>query len=70
MDHDYCYDSGISKHECDKIMLSNLKNTKSKTFGEKIAKHLVVKPVINAKYKLGLGLRNQKNGKRGLRPSK
>ena len=62
MNHDFCYDSGLSKSECDKKMLSNLKNTKSKSIGEKIAKNLVVKPAINMKYKLGLG---SKNGKRG-----
>jgi hypothetical protein len=61
MNHDYCYDSGTSKSECDKTMLSDLKHTKSKTFGEKLAKHLIVKPAINMKYKLGLG---SKNGKR------
>ena len=64
MVHDYCYDSGLSKSECDKEMLTNLKNTKSKSIGEKIAKNLVVKPAINMKYKLGLG---SKNGKRGLK---
>lgn len=66
MNHDYCYDSGLSKSECDKKMLSDLKTTKSKTIGEKLAKNLVVKPVINMKYKLGLGqTRNSKNGRRG-----
>lgn len=66
MNHDYCYDSGLSKSECDKEMLSYLKNTKSKSVGEKIAKNLVVKPAINMKYKLGLGQkRKSKNGKRG-----
>ena len=66
MTHDYCYDSGLSKSECDKQMLSNLKSTKSKSLGEKIAKHLIVKPTIATKYKLGLGQkRKSKNGKRG-----
>ena len=81
MDHDYCYDRGESKSNCDKNMLANLKNTKSKTLGEKIAKHLIVKPTIATKYKLGLGQRTfenprlqgrpgqSKNGKRGS-PSK
>lgn len=59
MNHDICYNNGISKHDCDRKMLSNLKNTKSKTIGEKIAKHLIVKPTISTKYRLGLG--NTKN---------
>ena len=62
MNHDFCYDSGLSKSECDKKMLTNLKNTKSKSIGEKIAKNLVVKPAINMKYKLGLGSKNVKRG--------
>jgi len=64
MDHDFCYDSGVKKGTCDKQMLSNLNKTKSKTFGEKIAKHLVVKPAIKTKYTFGLGQKS-KNGKRG-----
>ena len=62
-DHDICYDENPSnKSMCDKNMLTGLKSSKSKTIGEKIAKNLIVKPVISAKYKLGLG--NSKNEKR------
>ena len=77
MNHDYCYDrvsSGalgqISKSECDKNMLANLKNTKSKTLGEKIAKHLIVKPTIATKYKLGLGQSKNEKPTRKRRPPK
>lgn len=58
MEHDYCYEEG-EKHECDRQMLDNLKKTKSKTFGEKRAKNLVVRPAIATKYKLGLGKLNK-----------
>ena len=65
-EHDYCYDDNPSnKSMCDKKMLTKLKSSKSKTFGEKVAKNLVVKPVITAKYKLGLG--SSKNGKRATK---
>ena len=55
MEHDYCYSSNIPKSECDKNMLGKLSSGESKTFGEKEAKHLIVKPIIGTKYQLGLG---------------
>ena len=55
MKHDYCYSNGIPKSECDKEMLKDLEKSKSKAFGEKVTKNLIVKPVIGRKYKLGLG---------------
>ena len=61
MTHDYCYDENPqNKSKCDKQMIKNLKGTKSKTFGEKVAKNLIVKPAITVKHKLGLGAKNQK----------
>lgn len=53
--HDRCYSEEESKRDCDKKMIQNLKNTKSKTVGEKVTKNLLVKPFISAKYKLGWG---------------
>ena len=50
MEHDYCYSSNIPKSECDKNMLSKLSSSESKTFGVKIAKKLIVKPIIGTKY--------------------
>ena len=47
IEHDYCYSSNIPKSECDKSMLGKLSSTK--TFGEKVAKHLIVKPIIGTK---------------------
>ena len=55
MEHGYCYSSNIPKSECDKNMLSKLCSSESKTFGEKVAKNLIVKPIIGTKYQLGLG---------------
>ena len=55
MEHDYCYSSNILKSECDKSMLGKLSSSESKTFGEKVAKNLIVKPIIGTKYQLGLG---------------
>ena len=55
MKHDYCYSNGVPKTERDKKMLRDLEKSKSKTFGEKITKNLIVKPVIGTKYKLRLG---------------
>ena len=49
MEHDYCYSSNIPKSECDKNMLGKLSSSESKTFVEKIAKFLIVKPVIGTK---------------------
>ena len=36
-------------------MLGKLSSSESITFGEKVAKNLIVKPIIGTKYKLGLG---------------
>ena len=55
MEHDYCYSSNIPKSECDKNILGKLSSSESKTFGEKVAKHLIVKPIIGTKYQRGLG---------------
>ena len=55
MEHDYCYSSNIPKSECDKNMLGKLSSSECKTFREKIAKNLIVKPIIGTKYQLGLG---------------
>ena len=55
MEHDYCYSSNIPKSECDKNMLGKLPSSESKTFGRKVAKHLIVNPIIGTKYQLGLG---------------
>ena len=60
MEHDYCYSSNIPKSECDKSMLGKLSSSKSKTFGEKVAKNLIVKP-IGTKYQLGFGKTKKKN---------
>ena len=40
---------------CDKRMLDEMKRSKSATLGEKLAKYLIVKPILLSKYKLGLG---------------
>ena len=58
MEHDYCYSTNIPKSECDKNMLGKLSPSESKTFGEKVAKDLIVKPIIGTKYQLGLGKKN------------
>ena len=55
MEHDYCYSSNFPKSECDKKKLGKLSSGESKTFGEKVAKNLIVKPIIGTKYQLGLG---------------
>ena len=60
MEHDYCYSRNIPKSECDKNMLGKLSSSESKTFGEKIAKILIVKPIIGTKYRLGLGKKKKK----------
>ena len=52
MEHDYCYGSNIPKSECDKSMLGKLSSSESKTFGEKVAKHLIVKAINGIKYQL------------------
>ena len=61
MEHDYYYSSNIPKSECDKSMLGKLFSSESKTFGEKVAKDLIVKPIIGTKYQLGLGKKKKKN---------
>ena len=56
--HDYCYSKkDTNKNDCDKVMLNEMKTSKSSTFGEKISKYLIVKPIIYSKYKLGLGVK-------------
>ena len=60
MEHDYCYSSNIPKSECDKGILGKLSSSKSKTFGEKVAKNLIVKPIIGTKYQLGLGKKKKR----------
>ena len=50
MKHDYCYCSNIPNNECDKSMLGKLSSSKNKTFKEKVAKRLIVKPIIGIKY--------------------
>ena len=62
MEHDYYYSSNIPKSECDKSMLGKLSSSESKTFGEKVAKSSIVKPIIGTKYQLGLG--NKKKNKK------
>ena len=64
MKHDYCYSSKIPKSECDKNMLGKLSSSESKTFGEKIAKKKIVKPIIGTKYQLGLGKKKKKKKKK------
>ena len=54
LQHVYCYSNGLPKSECDKEMLKDLGKSKNKTFGENVAKNLIVKPIIGTKYKLGL----------------
>ena len=41
-------------------MLGKLSSSESKTFGEKVAKTLIVKPIIGTKYQLGLGKKKKK----------
>ena len=54
--HDYCYSKeNTNKNDCDKVMLNEMKTSKSSTLGEKISKYLIVKPLIYTKYKLGFG---------------
>ena len=55
MEHDYCHSSNIPKSECDKDMLGQLSSSESKSSGEKVAKNVIVKPIIGTKYQLGLG---------------
>ena len=52
MEYDYCYSSNIPKSECDNNMLGKLSSSESKTFGEKVAKNLIVQPIIGTKYQL------------------
>ena len=55
MEHDCYYSSNSSKNECDKNMLGKLSSSESKTFGERVAKKIIVKPIIGIKYQLALG---------------
>ena len=66
MEHDYCYCSNIPKSESDKNMLGKLSSSESKTFGEKVAKKLIVKPIIGTKYQLGLGKKKKDSWKEKL----
>ena len=50
----YSWPNG-NKNDCDKIMLDEMKTSKSSTIGEKLSRYLIVKPIILGKYKLGLG---------------
>ena len=43
-----------------KSMLGKLSSSESKTFGEKVAKNLIVKPIISTKYQLGLGKKKKR----------
>ena len=53
--HDYCYSKpNINKNDCDKVMLNEMKTSKSATLGEKLSKYLIVKPIMLGRYKLGL----------------
>ena len=45
----------VIQNDCDKIMLDEMKTSKSSTIGEKLSKYLIVKPIIFSKYRLGLG---------------
>ena len=42
-------------------MLGKLYSSESKTFGAKVAKTLIVKPIIGTKYQLGLGKKKKEN---------
>ena len=54
--HGYCYSKpNGNKNYCDKVMLNEMKTSKSSTIGEKLRKYLIVKPIIFSKNKLGLG---------------
>ena len=64
MEHNYCYSSNIPKSECDENMLGKLSSSESKTFGEKLAKTLIVKPIIGTKYQLGWVKKKEKKNKK------
>ena len=70
MEHDYCSSSTIPKSQCDKSMLGKLSSSKSKTFGEKLAKNLIVKPIIGTKYQLGLSVWVKKKKKKRRKKKK
>jgi len=58
--HDVCYTNADefrdkTRHQCDKEMLNELNEVKTKNLREKLD-YLKVKPVIWTKYKLGLGI--------------
>ena len=65
MHHDYCYskadqdpNNNLTRKDCDKKMLDELNEVKTKGFREKLD-YLLVKPVIWIKHKLGLGLQEE-----------
>ena len=45
-------------------MLGKLSSSESKTFGEKVAKKLIVKPIIGTKYQLGFCKKKKKKKKK------
>ena len=49
------HDNNIPKSECDKNMLGKVSSSENKIYGEKVAKNLIVKPIIGTKYQCGLG---------------
>ena len=46
-------------------MLGKLSFSERKTFGENVAKNLIVKPIIGTKYHLGLGKKKKKKKNAG-----
>ena len=63
MHHDICTRDSKNlsdKHKCDRKMLDEMKQSKSKTWKEAIDKKLV-QGVIGTKYHLGLGVNQKKN---------
>ena len=48
-----------------KNMLGKVSFRESKIFGEKVAKNLIVKPIIGTKYQLGLDKKKKKKKKAG-----
>ena len=45
-------------------MLGKLSSRESKTFGEKVAKNIIVKPIIGTKYQLGWVKKKKKKKKK------
>lgn len=62
MKHDICYrdaeKNNKTRNDCDKDMLNNLSNMKTRNFREKVD-YALVKPIIWTKYKLGLGIEEE-----------